>query len=150
MCGFSSIHLTSTRRKSKSILTYVELFQRSNRQILPKRRARGDTKQALSTACFASLVFTYIPIGKQYVFTADYIFHQIFKHTVFPASLIKSVKHFLSIIILVVSDFLLFALLGFYRHKSAFPLSEYASFSLRACSESPRARLFGKICRLLR
>ena len=46
-CGFSSINLPSTRRKSESILTYGELFQRSNLQILPKRRARRDTKQAL-------------------------------------------------------------------------------------------------------
>ena len=47
VCGFSSIILSRARRKSESILSYGELFQRSNRQNLPKRRARGDSEQAL-------------------------------------------------------------------------------------------------------
>lgn len=35
--GFSNINLQRTKRKSESILTYGELFQRSDRQILPER-----------------------------------------------------------------------------------------------------------------
>ena len=46
---------TVETRKSESILSYGELFQRSNRQILPKRRAQGDTKQALSNEIRAIL-----------------------------------------------------------------------------------------------
>jgi hypothetical protein len=38
--GFSSIILTRARRKSESILSYGELFQRSNRQNLPKRQVQ--------------------------------------------------------------------------------------------------------------
>ena len=52
---FSSIILLSARQKSERILSYGELFQRSNRQILPKRRAQGDTKQALSNEIRAIL-----------------------------------------------------------------------------------------------
>jgi hypothetical protein len=38
--GFSSIILASARRKRESILSYGELFQRSNRQNLPKRQVQ--------------------------------------------------------------------------------------------------------------
>jgi hypothetical protein len=38
--GFSSIILTRARRKSESILSYGELFQRNNRQNLPKRQVQ--------------------------------------------------------------------------------------------------------------
>jgi hypothetical protein len=51
---FSSIILASARRKSESILSYGELFQRSNRQNLPKRQvqylmrtsSKGNTVQS--------------------------------------------------------------------------------------------------------
>ena len=48
MCGCSSIILSLTRKKSVGILTYCKDFWRSQRQNLPKRRAKKDTEQALN------------------------------------------------------------------------------------------------------
>ena len=50
--------VTAETQKSAGILSYGKDFQRSNQQILPKRRAWGDTKQALTiiTPCSPSFL----------------------------------------------------------------------------------------------